>query len=64
MIGLGLAALVAWIIEMVTPMTMTISLSYVILSVGVSGGIGIIFGIYPAFSASKLDPIEALREDR
>jgi putative ABC transport system permease protein len=63
-IGIGFAALVSWIIEMQTPMTMTITMSYVILSVGVAGGIGIIFGIYPAFSASKLDPIEALREDR
>jgi len=63
-IGIGLAALVSWIIEMQTPMTMTITLSYIILSVGVAGGVGIIFGIYPAFSASKLDPIEALREDR
>lgn len=64
LIGLGLATALTWIIEATTPMSMTISLNYVILSVGVSGGIGIIFGIYPAFTASKLDPIEALREDR
>ena len=43
---------------------MTISWEYVVLSVGVSGGIGILSGVYPAYSASKLDPIEALREDR
>lgn len=64
LIGLALAAILSWIIEATTPMSMTISLNYVLLSVGVSGGIGIIFGIYPAFTASKLDPIEALREDR
>jgi putative ABC transport system permease protein len=63
-IGLGLAWATAWIIELTTPMTMTINLGYVFLSVGVSGGIGIIFGIYPAYSASKLDPIEALRAER
>ncbi len=64
LIGLGVAAVGAWLVEVFSPMTMTISLGYIALSVGVSGGIGIIFGIYPAFKASKLDPIEALRADR
>ena len=33
----------------------------IILSVAVSGGVGIFFGLYPAYRASLLDPIEALR---
>jgi len=64
LIGLGLATILARVIEATTPMTMTISLGYIFLSIGVSGGIGIIFGIYPAYKASKLDPIEALRMER
>ena len=64
LIGLIIATIVSGIIELTTPMTMTVSWFYALLSIGVSGGIGLIFGIYPAYSASKLDPIEALREDK
>ncbi|HEU0080639.1 MAG TPA: ABC transporter permease [Candidatus Paceibacterota bacterium] len=38
-----------------------VSLSSVLLAFGVSAGIGIIFGYYPARRASMLNPIEALR---
>ena len=33
----------------------------VLLSMGVSIGVGVFFGLYPALRASRLDPIEALR---
>jgi putative ABC transport system permease protein len=39
------------------------SLSAILLSVGVCAVIGLVFGIYPAVQASRLDPIEALRHD-
>lgn len=35
----------------------------VFLSMAVSVGVGVFFGLYPAYRASRLDPIEALRHD-
>ncbi|HEX8335909.1 MAG TPA: FtsX-like permease family protein, partial [Pyrinomonadaceae bacterium] len=59
-LGLLLAFGVVWIISATTPVTMTVTLVYVFLSLAVSGGIGVISGVYPAFKASRLDPIVAL----
>lgn len=61
--GLLLAAALSWVISATTPIPMTITVPYVMLSLLVSGGIGMIFGIYPAYKASKLDPIIALTKN-
>ena len=60
LLGLILASIICWIVRVSTPIPMTITPGYVLLSVLVSGGIGMIAGIYPAMKASRLDPIVAL----
>jgi putative ABC transport system permease protein len=62
-LGLILAAGVAWLIGATTPIPMTITIAYVFLSLGFSGGIGLVAGIYPAFKAARLDPITALQKN-
>jgi putative ABC transport system permease protein len=37
-----------------------VTTSSIVLAFGVSVAIGIIFGLYPAVRASKLDPVKAL----
>jgi putative ABC transport system permease protein len=49
------------IVGAVSPLTPTISLGAIVLAVGVSGAIGLSFGVFPAKAAAQLDPIVALR---
>src|SRR6266705_602867 len=60
LLGLLLAAGIAWLVSAMTPITMTITVGYILLAIGVSTAVGMIAGIYPAFKASRLDPIIAL----
>lgn len=49
------------VIGMVSPLPTNTSIKTIALAVGVSGGIGLLFGVLPAKQAAKLDPIVALR---
>ena len=62
-IGLALATGVVQIITYLAGMTMTITIGYIVLSVGVSSSIGILAGLYPAWKAARLDPIVALTQN-
>lgn len=60
LIGLALAWIIVTAVSMLDILTMTITPGYVLISVLVSSGIGIIAGLYPAWKAARLDPIVAL----
>lgn len=60
-LGMALGIIASFSISMLVNLPFTLSLSSIILAIGVSGGIGILFGWYPASKAANLQPIEALR---
>jgi putative ABC transport system permease protein len=62
-VGLGFAYVLCAIIEATVGFPMRITISYVLLAIVTSGGVGMISGIYPAYRASKLSPIVALARE-
>jgi ABC-type antimicrobial peptide transport system permease subunit len=50
-----IASVLGWPVE--------VSAQAILISAGVSAGIGVVFGFYPAWRASRLNPIDALRHE-
>ncbi|MBN2226631.1 MAG: ABC transporter permease [candidate division Zixibacteria bacterium] len=61
LLGIGVGVLTAVVIDLLTPLPFGISLFYVSLGFIVAVSVGLIAGIYPAYRAAAVDPIESLR---
>lgn len=66
-LGVILAALLSWVTALVVrsvfnlPWTFSVPLTAVLLGVGMAALVGMVFGLYPARSAAKKNPIDSLR---
>lgn len=63
LIGIGLGLFIPWLITIFAGMPTVVTAKSVVLSVGISITVGIVFGLYPAIRAANVDPIVALRHE-
>jgi putative ABC transport system permease protein len=60
-VGMLLGGAIAWLVDTLTPIPAAVPLWSVAVALGASVVTGILFGLYPANRAAKLDPVDALR---
>ena len=63
LVGIGIGVTIPWLVTAFAGMPTVVTPWSILLSLGISVGVGMIFGLYPAMRAAQLDPIEALRHE-
>jgi putative ABC transport system permease protein len=63
LVGVGLGVLVPYGIEEWFAQKTDVEPPHVLLAFGISAAVGVVFGLYPAWRAANMDPVEALRHE-
>ncbi|MDY7011925.1 MAG: ABC transporter permease [Planctomycetota bacterium] len=63
LIGIGIGMIIPWSVTRFTGMPTVVSAYGIVLSLCISVGVGVVFGLYPAIRAANQDPIVALRHE-
>src|SRR5262249_61897334 len=59
--GIPFGFFLAWVISNTAEWKTIVTTASVVIAFGVSVAVGVVFGIYPALKAARINPIEALR---
>lgn len=63
LLGVGLGFLIPEVITAVSDNLTIVYLRHVLVAFGISALVGVVFGLYPAWRAAHMDPLEALRHE-
>jgi len=63
LLGVAFGFLIPHLVTVLSAQLTIIRVEHVVMAIGISAGVGIIFGLYPAWRAANMDPVEALRHE-